>query len=66
MAMSSQLHSQLSKSNSLAFGGNLEVTENAGGGAASVQFRHQLSSVSSIECIASVGLQALIAVQTTR
>ncbi|KAK1565569.1 hypothetical protein Q3G72_029759 [Acer saccharum] len=68
MAMSSEVHSQLSKSNTLAFGGNLEVNENSGGGggAASVVLRRQMSSVSSIEFMASAGLRALIGVQTTR
>ncbi|XP_044487580.1 chaperone protein dnaJ 13 [Mangifera indica] len=66
MAMSSEVHSQLSKSNTLAFGGNLEVNENSGGGAASLVLRHQMSSVSSIEFLASAGLRALIGLQTTR
>ncbi|KAK2649067.1 hypothetical protein Ddye_016556 [Dipteronia dyeriana] len=68
MAMSSEVHSQLSKSNTLAFGGNLEVNENSGGGggAASVVLRHRMSSVSSIEFMVSAGLRALIGVQTTR
>ncbi|KAL5750919.1 hypothetical protein ACOSP7_025522 [Xanthoceras sorbifolium] len=66
MAMSSEVHSQLSKNNTLAFGGNLEVNENSGGGAASVVLSHQMSSDSSIEFVASAGLRALIGVQTTR
>ncbi|KAH9777280.1 Chaperone protein dnaJ 13 [Citrus sinensis] len=60
MAMSSEVQSQLSKNSILAFGGNLEVNDDSGGGAASVVLRHQLSSVSSIEFIASAGLRALI------
>ncbi|KAH9777275.1 Chaperone protein dnaJ 13 [Citrus sinensis] len=59
MAMSSEVQSQLSKNSILAFGGNLEVNDDSGGGAASVVLRHQLSSVSSIEFIASAGLRAL-------
>ncbi|EEF33453.1 chaperone protein dnaJ 13 [Ricinus communis] len=66
MAMSSEVHSQLSKRNTIAIGGNLEVQETAGGAAASAVLRHQLSSVSSIEFMASAGLRALIGVQTTR
>lgn len=66
MAMSSEVQSQLSKNSILAFGGNLEVNDDSGGGAASVVLRHQLSSVSSIEFIASAGLRALIGIQTTR
>ncbi|WCJ25926.1 Chaperone protein dnaJ 13 [Euphorbia peplus] len=66
MAMSSQVHSQLSKRNTVAMGGNLEVQENAGGAAASAMFRHQLSSVQSIEFMATAGLQGIIGVQTTR
>ncbi|KAJ0104934.1 hypothetical protein Patl1_18491 [Pistacia atlantica] len=66
MAMSSEVHSQLSKSNTIAFGGNLEVNENSGGGAASLVLRHQMSSVSSIEFLASAGLRGLIGLQTTR
>ncbi|KAJ9147718.1 hypothetical protein P3X46_029844 [Hevea brasiliensis] len=66
MAMSSEVHSQLSKRNTIAIGGNLEVQENSGGSAASAVLRHQLSSVSSVEFMASAGLRALIGVQTTR
>ncbi|KAJ0047971.1 hypothetical protein Pint_15874 [Pistacia integerrima] len=66
MAMSSEVHSQLSKSTTIAFGGNLEVNENSGGGAASLVLRHQMSSVSSIEFLASAGLRGLIGLQTTR
>jgi len=64
--MSSEVQSQLSKNSILAFGGNLEVNDDSGGGAASVVLRHQLSSVSSIEFIASAGLRALVGIQTTR
>uniref|UniRef100_A0A6M2EH59 J domain-containing protein n=1 Tax=Populus davidiana TaxID=266767 RepID=A0A6M2EH59_9ROSI len=66
MAMASEVQSQLSKRTAIAIGGNLEVNENSGGGAASTVLRHQLSPVSSIEFIASAGLRALIGVQTTR
>ncbi|KAK9198398.1 hypothetical protein WN944_013582 [Citrus x changshan-huyou] len=66
MAMSSEVQSHLSKNSILAFGGNLEVNDDTGGGAASVVLRHQLSSVSSIEFIASAGLRALVGIQTTR
>lgn len=65
MAMSSQLRSQISKSNAFSIGGNLSVNGNAGGGGASAVFRHQMSS-SSIDFMASVGLQSLLGVQTTR
>ena len=47
MAMSSEVHSQLSKRNTIAIGGYLEVQENIGGSTASVVLRHQLSFVSS-------------------
>ncbi|XVE57661.1 hypothetical protein DITRI_Ditri04bG0107500 [Diplodiscus trichospermus] len=66
MAMGSQFQSQLSKRNAIAIGGNLEVNEDSGGGVASAVFRHQISSVSSIEFIGSAGLRSLIGVQTTR
>ncbi|KAJ6342430.1 hypothetical protein OIU78_010370 [Salix suchowensis] len=66
MAMSSDVQSQLSKRTAIGIGGNLEVNENSGGGAATTVLRHQLSPVSSIEFIASAGLRALIGVQTTR
>ncbi|KDP39867.1 hypothetical protein JCGZ_03398 [Jatropha curcas] len=66
MAMSSEVHSQLSKRNIIAIGGNLEVQENAGGASASAVLVHQLSSASSIEFMAAAGLRALIGVQTTR
>lgn len=66
MAMASEVQSQMSKHNAVAIGGNLAVNGNAGGGAASVVFRHQMSSVSSIEFMGSMGLRALLGVQTTR
>ncbi|KAK6783119.1 hypothetical protein RDI58_020915 [Solanum bulbocastanum] len=66
MAMASEVQSQISKNNAVAIGGNLAVNGNAGGGAASVVFRHQMSSVSSIEFMGSMGLRALLGVQTTR
>nr|GMD97253.1 chaperone protein DnaJ 13 [Ipomoea batatas] len=66
MAMASEIQSQVSKSNTIAISGNLAVNGNAGGGAASVLFQHQMSSVSSIEFMASAGLRALIGVQTSR
>nr|GMD99972.1 chaperone protein DnaJ 13 [Ipomoea batatas] len=53
MAMASEIQSQVSKSNTIAISGNLAVNGNAGGGAASVLFQHQMSSVSSIEFMAS-------------
>ncbi|XP_057976357.1 chaperone protein dnaJ 13 [Malania oleifera] len=66
MAMSSEVQSQISKRNAISIGGNLAVTGNSGGGAATAVFRHQTSSVSSIEFMASAGLRALIGVQTSR
>uniref|UniRef100_A0A1D1YMZ9 Chaperone protein dnaJ 13 n=1 Tax=Anthurium amnicola TaxID=1678845 RepID=A0A1D1YMZ9_9ARAE len=66
MAMSSEVQSKLSKRNTIAIGGNLEVTGNSGAGAASALLRHQLSSVSTIEVMAATGFQALIGVQTSR
>lgn len=66
MAMASEVHSQLSKRNAIAIGGNLEVSGNSGGSAATVVLRHQISSVSSIEVMGSVGLRALVGVQITR
>ncbi|GAB4858038.1 Chaperone protein dnaJ 13 [Ancistrocladus abbreviatus] len=66
MAMSSEVQSQISKRNAIAIGGNLAVTGNSGGGAATAVLRHQISSVSSIEFMASAGLRSLIGVQTSR
>ncbi|KAF8380500.1 hypothetical protein HHK36_027987 [Tetracentron sinense] len=66
MAMTSEVQSQISKRNTIAVGGNLAVTGNSGGGAATAVLRHQISSVSSVEVMASAGLRALIGVQTTR
>lgn len=66
MAMTSEVQSQLSKHNTVAIGGNLAVDGNAGGGAATALFRHQISEVSSVEFMASAGLRALIGVQTSR
>ncbi|KAF7810092.1 chaperone protein dnaJ 13 [Senna tora] len=66
MAMTSQVQSQLSKRDSVAIGGNLAVDEVTGGGVANTVFRHEISEVSSVEFMASVGLQSLIGVQTSR
>ncbi|KAL4027021.1 hypothetical protein IC575_015472 [Cucumis melo] len=66
MAMTSEVQSQISKSNTVGVGGNLAVTGNVGGGAASALFRHQFSSVSSVEFMASTGLRSLIGMQASR
>jgi len=66
MAMTSEIQSHLSKRNAFTIAGNLAVNGGEGGGAANAVFRHQLSEVSSVEFVASVGLRALIGVQTTR
>lgn len=66
MAMASEVHSQISKQNVIAIGGNMAVHGAAGGGAASVVFRHQISPVSSMEFMASMGLRALLGVQMSR
>ncbi|KAK8965482.1 Chaperone protein dnaJ 13 [Platanthera guangdongensis] len=66
MVMFSELESQLSKRNSMSIGGNLSVTGESGTGSASALLRHQISSVASIEFMASAGLRALLGVQTSR
>ncbi|CAN0842241.1 Chaperone protein dnaJ 13 [Linum grandiflorum] len=66
MAMTSQVNSQLSKDTNLAMGGNLEVSNHGAGTAASTVIQHQISSAQSMQFQASVGLQSLIGVQTTR
>ncbi|XP_020248063.1 chaperone protein dnaJ 13 [Asparagus officinalis] len=66
MAMSSEVQSHLSKNNTIAIGGNLAVTGNSGTGGATALLRHQLSSVSSIEFMATAGLRAVVGLQTTR
>uniref|UniRef100_A0A1J3H1K8 Chaperone protein dnaJ 13 n=1 Tax=Noccaea caerulescens TaxID=107243 RepID=A0A1J3H1K8_NOCCA len=66
MAMASQVQSQLSKDDAIAIGGNLGANEESGGGVATAILRRQLSPVSSIEFVASTGLQSLIGMQTTR
>ncbi|KAK7406253.1 hypothetical protein VNO78_07876 [Psophocarpus tetragonolobus] len=66
MAMTSEIQSRLSKRNAVTIGGNLAVNGDEGGGAATAVFRHQLSEVSSLEFVASTGLQSLIGMHTTR
>lgn len=66
MSMVSEVQSQLSKSNTIAVGGNLAVKGESGGAAATAVLRHELSSVSSIEFMAAAGLRSLIGVQTSR
>lgn len=64
--MTSEVQSQMSKRIAVAIGGNLAVTGNSGGGAATAVLNHQISSVASIEFMASAGLRSLIGVETTR
>ncbi|PKA59584.1 Chaperone protein dnaJ 13 [Apostasia shenzhenica] len=66
MAMYSELQSQLSKRNLMSIAGNLSVVSNTGTGSASALLRHQISSASSIEFMATAGLRALLGVQTSR
>ncbi|KAL8196178.1 hypothetical protein R6Q57_025178 [Mikania cordata] len=66
MSMNSEIQSQISKNNVIAVGGTLAVKGSDGDAAANAVFRHQLSSVSSIEIMASAGLRGLIGVQTSR
>ncbi|KAL0904243.1 hypothetical protein M5K25_026326 [Dendrobium thyrsiflorum] len=66
MAMSSEVQSRLSKRNSMAIGGNLSVTGASGTGSASAMLKHQISSVASVEFMATAGLRALLSVQTSR
>lgn len=66
MAMASEVQSQISKRIAIAIGGNLAVTGNSGGGAATAELKHQISSVASIEFMASAGLRSIIGMQTTR
>ncbi|XP_010505092.1 PREDICTED: chaperone protein dnaJ 13-like [Camelina sativa] len=66
MVMASQVQSQFSKDDAIAIGGNLAANEKSGGGIATAILRRQFSPVSSIEFVASTGLQSLIGMQTTR
>ncbi|KAL6579072.1 Chaperone protein dnaJ 13 [Orobanche minor] len=66
MAMASEVQSAMSKRTSLAVGGNLAVSSNSGGGAATAILRHRISPVSFVELMGSIGLQSLIGLQTSR
>lgn len=66
MAMFSEVQSKLSKRNSMAIGGNLSVSGASGTGSVSAMLRHQISSVASIEFMASAGLRSLLGVQTSQ
>ncbi|XP_042503585.1 chaperone protein dnaJ 13-like [Macadamia integrifolia] len=66
MEMSSEVQSQISKRNTIAVRGNMTVYGNSGGGAANVVLRHHISTVASIEFMASAGLRSLIVVQMSR
>lgn len=66
MSMNSEIQSQISKNNIIAVGGTLAVKGSDGDAAANAVFRHQLSSVSTIEIMASAGLRGLIGVQASR
>ncbi|VAH05079.1 unnamed protein product [Triticum turgidum subsp. durum] len=66
MGMSSEIELPVSKQNTVTVGGNLVVNGTTGSGAATAVLRHQLSSVSSIDFMATAGLRSLIGVQTFR
>jgi DnaJ family protein C protein 11 len=66
MGMSSEVQLPVSKKNTVVVGGNLVVNGTDGTGAASAVLRHQLSSVASVEFMATAGLRSLISVQTFR
>jgi len=66
MGMSSEVELPVSKQNTVIVGGNLVVNGSAGTGAASTVLRHQLSSVSHIDFMATAGLRSVIGVQTFR
>lgn len=66
MEMSSEVELPLSKQNTVVVGGDLAVNGSNGTGTASTVLRHQLSSVSSIEFMATAGLRSLIGMQTSR
>lgn len=66
MGMSSEIELPVSKQNTVTVGGNLVVNGTNGSGAATAVLRHQLSSASSIDFMATAGLRSLIGVQTFR
>uniref|UniRef100_M8CQQ4 Chaperone protein dnaJ 13 n=1 Tax=Aegilops tauschii TaxID=37682 RepID=M8CQQ4_AEGTA len=66
MGMSSEIELPVSKQNTVTVGGNLVVDGTTGSGAATAVLCHQLSSVSSIDFMATAGLRSLIGVQTFR
>ncbi|KAM3402595.1 hypothetical protein ACQJBY_006448 [Aegilops geniculata] len=66
MGMSSEIELPVSKQNTVTVGGNLVVDGTTGSGAATAVLRHQLSSVSTIDFMATAGLRSLIGVQTFR
>jgi len=66
MGMSSEVELPVSKQNTVIVGGNLVVNGSAGTGAASTVLRHQLSSVSHIDFMATAGLRSVIGMQTFR
>jgi DnaJ homolog subfamily C member 11 len=66
MAMASEVDLPVSKKDTVTVGGNLVVNGSAGTGAASTVLRHQLSSDSSIEFMATAGLRSVLGVQMSR
>lgn len=66
MAISSDVQAQVSKRNTVGIGGNLLVIGESGTGNLSMTARNQLSSVSSIEFMATSGLRSIIGLQTSR
>nr|ATB19888.1 putative OWL1 [Juniperus drupacea] len=66
MVMSSEVQSHVSRKDTIVLGGNMAVSGDSGGGAATAMFRHQISSASSMEVVASAGLRSLLGFNTSR
>ncbi|XP_057816315.1 chaperone protein dnaJ 13 isoform X2 [Cryptomeria japonica] len=66
MAMSSEVQSHMSRKDTIVLGGNLAVSGDSGGGAATAMLRHQTSSASSMEVVATAGLRSVLGFNTSR
>lgn len=66
MAMSSSVQAQLSSKDTVVLGGNMAMRGGMGGGSVTAAFRRQLSTISSVEFVSTIGLRSILTAQASR
>jgi hypothetical protein len=66
MAMSTEVQAQVSKKDTIVLGGNMALRRGLGGGSVTLVLRRQLSPISSVEVLATVGFRSILSFQTSR